>query len=290
MNKNLGLVSLFATALLFYAACGDDGDDKVAVDATTNPSIDGGGGLIDGSVQTVDAMPSPDATPAPDAMPSALDCAGDALPTTVANPPIVIAGPIQEATLNGVGTLAASTHVSANNYSDDTVIVEDDFTGGTFTVTDPNASTTPLNAYVKATVSGYLDTYIFPGAPIAESIPNAPLIMLSDSIFGLIGLLTGITTIQGTGTLTAAVLDCNNDPISGAVVTITPNVGTIKYADAMGLPGSADFPSTQGAGVVYIFNVPPGEYTISSSVGGTDLRDNTVKSFADSISTIQVIP
>lgn len=290
MNKNLGLVSLFASALLFSAACGDDGDDnEVAVDATTNPSIDsGGGGMIDGSVQIVDAT-APDATPAPDAMPSALDCAGDPLPTTVASPPITIAGPIQEATLSGVGTLAASTHVSANNYGDDSVITEGDFTGS-FTVIDPNSSTTPLNAYVKATVSGYQDTYIFPGAPISENIPNAPLIMLSDSIFGLIGLLTGITTVQGTGTLTAAILDCNNDPISGAVVTITPNVGTIKYADATGVPGSDDFPSTQAAGVVYIFNVPPGEYTISSSAGGTALRDNDVKSFADSISTIQVIP
>jgi len=146
-------------------------------------------------------------------------------------------------------------------YADDTVIAQGTFTGA-FSLTDSTASTTPLDAYLKATVLGYLDTYIFPGTALSESLSDAPLIMISNSVFGLISLLTGVSNVAGTGTLTAAITDCNLGPIAGAVVTITPNVGVTKYADANGLPGQNDFPSTQASGVVYFFNVPPGEYTV----------------------------
>ncbi len=287
MNKNIGLVSLFASALLFSAACSSDdkvgGGEEETVDAA-NPMVD-----AMGAVETVDAAPTPDSAPAPDATPAALDCAGEALPTTVANPPITVAGDIQEVTLSGAGPLAAQTQIGMHNVVDDAVIVEGDFTG-TFSLVDPTNSATPLDAYIKATVSGHLDTYIFPGAPLSENIDNAPLLMLTDSVFGFLPTFSGVQTVAGMGTFTTAIVDCNNTPIAGAVLTITPDVGTIQYGDASGLPGGAGGTETLAAGVVYIFNVPPGEYTITVDVGGTALRSNTVKSFADGLSTIQIVP
>ncbi len=286
MNKNIGLVSLFASALLFSAACSSD--DKVGGEGDTvdaaNPTVDAMGGG-----DTVDAAPTPDSAPAPDATPSALDCVGAALPTVVANPPITVAGDVQEVTLSGAGALTDETHIGLHNIVDDTVIVEGDFTG-TFSLVDPTNSATPLDAYIKATVSGHVDTYIFPGTALSENIDNAPLLMLSNSVFGFLPTFSGVPAIAGTGTFTTAVVDCNNDPIAGAVLTISPDMGTVQYGDASGLPNTAGGTETLAAGVVYIFNVPPGEYTISVDVGGTAMRSNTVKSFANGVSTIQIVP
>ena len=284
MNKRSALKTLLFCSLAL-AACGNSNEEEASVDAATS--------LVDasGAGQSDDASTAPDAANATDAAPSAsaFDCAGQAPPDTVTAPPIVIAGTLAEATTNGVVALTQSAHVAALNYSDDSVIREGDFVQ-TFSITDPAASTTPLDAYIKAEVTGYLDAYVFPPGPIAQSLDNTPIIMLSNTVFGFISLLTGIATQAGTGTFTIAIVDCEGASVPGAVVSISPSVGTLKYADASGLPGMADFDSTQDAGIVYAFNLPPGEYTVSASVGAVDLRDNTVKAFGDSISTIVVAP
>lgn len=281
MHNRFGLLSCLA--LSFAAACGGGDDNGSTADAAT-------GGFVDADTSvTIDAAPPADAAVLPDAAPSALGCIGETLPTTVANPPIVISGTVQEGSTSGIQTMTQSAHVSAHLVSDDSVLVEGDFTGD-FSLTDPTDSTTPLDAYLKATSTDFVDTYVYPPYAIFESLANTPIIMVSNDIYGLLPLLTGVTQAMGNGVLIVAVVDCDQAAVEGAVVSITPSAGTIKYAGSNGIPGQTDYPATQSSGIAYIFNVPPGTYTIGASVGGMDLRDNAVDAFADSNTTLVVAP
>ncbi len=280
MHKSLSLSSVLA--LLMASACGGGGGSSTP-DATAADPAD-----ADTSVP-VDAAPRADAAPLPDAMPAALDCIGAKLPNSVANPPIVIAGTVQEGSTSGINPMTQSAHVAAHLSADDGLLVEGDFTGD-FTLTDPTDSATAIDAYLAATSNNFIDTYVYPPYPIYESLSGTPIIMVSTTIFGLLPILTGVTQTAGNGVMIVAVTDCNQDTVEGAVVTITPSAGTIKYAGSGGIPGMTDFPSTQSSGVAYIFNVPPGNYTIGATVGGMSLRDNAVKAFADANTTLVVAP
>ncbi len=114
--------------------------------------------------------------------------------------------------------------------------------------------------------------------------------MISNTIFGLLPVIVGVTQEAGNGVLIVAVTDCDQASVEGATVSITPSVGTLKYAGSDGIPSTTDYSSTQAAGIAYFFNVPPGTYTIGAQVSGMDLRDNAVKAYADSNTTLVVAP
>src|SRR5690606_32034547 len=185
--------------------------------------------------------------------------------------------------------MTESAHVSAHLVADDSVLAEDEFVGD-FTLTDPTDSTTPIDAYIKATATDFMTTYVYPPYAIFETLANTPIIMVDENIYSLLGLLTGVTQDPSNGVLIVALVDCDQVNIEGATVSIDPSVGTIKYAGAGGIPGTDDYSATQSSGIAYIFNVPPGEYTISASKSVMDLRDNTVKSYAGSNTTLVVAP
>lgn len=289
MLNRFGLGSFLFLSLA--AACGGD-DDKEggAADAAGNtPTIDAAGGQ-----NNPDAAGTPDAAVLnlPDARPSALACAGDPLPTTVANPPVVISGTVQEGGLNGVSIMTSSAHVSVHQTADDSVLTEDDFTGP-FTFTDPNNSTTPIDAYLKSTSGGFVDTYVFPPSAISENLSGTPIVMVSTTIFGVLPTLISETQDTGNGVLIIAAVDCEQGAMEGANVSITPDVGSLRYAGANGIPGptTTNYPATQSPGLAYIFNVPPGSYQVDSTApDGTILRTVTIKAFADSTTTAVVAP
>lgn len=276
---------LCALVFSFSAACGDDGDGKSTVDAN--------GGSADATKSAIDAtvadakVPTSDARVGPDATPSALPCLGAVLPTTV-TPPTMLSGVVQEAGFAGTTTMTGEAHVSAHLAATNAVLFEGDFTGA-FSFTDAD-STTPIDAYLKATRGTYIDTYVYPPYPIFESLANTPIIMIKSSLLPLLSGLTGVDQDSANGILIVAINDCDEAAIEGAVVSITPSVGTIKYAEANNIPGMTDYPSTQSSGIAYIFNVPPGSYTIGATVGAANLRDNTVTAFAGSNTTLAIAP
>ncbi len=288
MRIRYGLASFLLLSLL--GACVSDGDDtgSTVADAANATPADaaGGGGAADARVDT-----TPDAgLNLADARPSALACAGDSLPTVVASPPVVISGTVQEGSASGITTMTQVAHVSAHQRADDTILTEGDFTGP-YSLTDPTNSTTPIDAYLKATSNGYIDTYVYPPAAITENLVGTPIVMIETTIFGLLPLLTGVTQADGNGVLLVAVVDCEQSAVEGATVSLTPDVGELRYAGANGLPSMTIFPATQSPGVAYIFNVPPGEYQVNATApDGTLLRTTTVKSYADSNTTSVIAP
>jgi hypothetical protein len=288
MLNRFGLGSFLLLSLVTACGGGDD-DDNAAADAADNtPTFDAAGGNNPDAANT--GTPDAAGLDLPDARPSALACSGDPLPTTVANPPVVISGTVQEGGINGIDTMTNSAHVSTHITANDSILAEGDFVGA-FTITDPTNSTTPIDAYLKSTSAGFVDTYVFPPSAIAENLAGTPIVMVSTTIFGLLPVLTGITQDAGNASLIVAAVDCEQGAMEGATVSITPDVGTLRYAGANGIPSMTAFPSTQAPGLAYIFNVPPGSYQVDATApDGTILRSVTVKAFSDATTTAVVAP
>ena len=281
--------ALVLSATVLGSCTSSDEDSAGGVDANVASSIDAS------NLPVTDARPPlPDAIPGPDAMPVPLACAGQALPSTVLNPPITISGSVQSvATIAGPMPLGVSASIKAFQIADDSLIVAVNSVAATgsntFSLVDPVGGPTPLAAYVKATAAGHVDTYLYAPYDIYENFTNALFLMFGVDLWGLVPLVAGVTVDDGNGAIMIIVADCDQEAVEDATVSIQPAVGEIRYGDADGLP-SSDLTSTQGQGIAFIFNVPPGNYTVDAERGGVSFREHGVAAFADAATTTIIVP
>lgn len=295
MRTMNGLLAFLSAALLSaspLASCTSDNEAEGS-DADTSSA------LIDASNLQVfdaapDAIPAPDATPAPDAMPAALACAGDTLPSVVANPPITISGSVQSVVgVSGPEKLAVPASITALQIADDDFIIAVTSvvgtTANTFSLVDPKGGSEPMAAYIKATAPGHIDTYLYPPYDIYENFTNALFLMFGDDVWGIVPLIANATQADGNGAIMVIISDCDQQSVESATVSITPDVGEIRYGDSNGLPSST-LTSTQGQGIAFIFNVPPGSYTVDAERGGVSFREHSVAAFADAATTTIIVP
>jgi hypothetical protein len=134
----------------------------------------------------------------------------------------------------------------------------------------------PMDLYVHAAASGYLDSFYYPPHPVNH-----------DAVFDV-----SLFTPQGSSTLAAAaqltfnaadsvviltVADCNGTPLAGATVTSSA-AGTIRYF--IGPMPSTTATATDSAGHVMVANMPPGNATLSATVSGMALKPRNVQSVA----------
>jgi hypothetical protein len=148
-----------------------------------------------------------------------------------------------------------------------------------------------LDGYIKATKAGYRDTYLYPPTIIYQNLSGAAVLILQPATFNLLVNLAGATQTAGNGALGLVVLDCNNDPVPGATVSAKvggADVGMIRYTSGM-LP-SAGATATDTSGLAFVFDVPPGDVTVSAQVGSMTLRTHVVAVHADANTTTAVRP
>ena len=159
----------------------------------------------------------------------------------------------------------------------------------TFSLVDPNGSGNALDAYVKATAPGHVDTYLYPPYAIYEDFTNALFLMFGDDLWSLVPLVGGVTQADGNGAILMIVVDCDNEPVGGATISIQPNVGAIRYADNNSLPSSSAT-GTNSEGFAFIFDLPPGDYVVDAERGGVSLHEHTVGVVANSATTTIIVP
>lgn len=259
----LALVPLLATA-----ACGDDGGgaDVDSSITTTDASPD--------APATPDARPTFDAVPPADARPAALGCLGDPIP----NPSAATATVSGDAFSVGFGgqTPVQGAEIQAYDAADQAISGATDTSDaqGDWSIT-ADLGNEPLDAYVRAVHTSYLDTYLFPPTPIYQDLGGASIIMLDTTSLGLLSQLVSVTQDNDKGMLLVVVLDCNGDPVEGATVTSNPAAGETAYID--GQTPSTSATATDSSGVAMLFNVPPGDVEVDASVMGMSLREHTVR-------------
>jgi len=260
--------------LLPLAACGggSSSPDAAAPDATV-------------------ADAGPDAS-VPDANPDPFFCAGKPLPTT-APATVVVSGSTEQITLGGATPLDGVV-VTAYDGGGSSIATATSDTAGAYAVSLTTGGA-PLDGYLVGHKDGgsstYMDTYLYPPAPLAADTAQGRILMLtsgSGGTFGTLQSLAGVTQAPGKAFIGVVIADCNYQPIAGATIVSPPAGSTVIYSSG-GLPSSSAT-STATDGLAYIFNVPPGTVTINANTGTMDLRAHDLDARADVITTTAVQP
>src|SRR5262249_53382842 len=125
-----------------------------------------------------------------------------------------------------------------------------------------------VDAYIHASKSGYVDNDSFPSAPFEADTSTADANMITTGNFGFLKLLGG--GHDGKGVIVVECLDSASMSVTGAVVTSTPMAGATKYSDSNGTPTATM--STASDGVGFLFDVTPGQVSISATKSGMTFK------------------
>jgi hypothetical protein len=238
---------------------------------------------------------APDAPPIDAPPPDAGDpfgCLGKPLPVT-APAMITISGVAEEITANGSKALVDT---NVKGYDAGNTELASTKTAGTTAAYSLSVATggAPLDGYVVGTheqgsaPTPYLDTYLYPPAPLAVDTGKARIVMFSKGIFDLAAGLATVNQAAGKGFLAIVVSDCNNTVLMGATVSTEPG-GDIRYNGANAVPNPAAV-ATAKDGIGYVFNVPVGKVTVKASYNGMTLRAHDVMVRPDVVTTTVVQP
>jgi hypothetical protein len=76
--------------------------------------------------------------------------------------------------------------------------------------------------------------------------------------------------------------------VGGVTISSTP-AGTVRYNGSNGLPSSTAT-MTMADGLGYVFNVAPGQVTLSATGGGMTFKSHAVNARADQVTTTLITP
>ncbi len=141
-----------------------------------------------------------------------------------------------------------------------------------------------VDAFIKATLSGYVDNYVYPAAPF-KADTSTDLNLISTGDFGLLGVITGQSSANGF--VVVDITDAAGNPITGATVQSDPASGTYRYTDhSSGTPTAKISTDTDGAG--FCINVPPGNVTVSAAMAGASFKSHVINAHANAFTNTTV--
>ena len=254
MMRNIGALRAVA-CVLFVAACGGSSGNP-------NPDIDSN---IGG-----DAKEFLDAPPNVPQM-------------------IKISGITSERGLSGETNVAGVTmtaHASANEAT--AIATTMSGSDGKYTLT-VMTNGMPLDGFLKASKSGYVDNYLYPTSPFIADSGDLGVNMLTPSNKDFLNNLAGGNQMAGKGLIGLQVRDAAGMPVVGATVSSMPASGGYRYTNSSGLP-SSNATATSEDGVAFMFNVPSGPITVTATKAGMTFKAHIVVARADKMTTTSVTP
>jgi hypothetical protein len=289
MLMHKSLVLIVSSSVLGFVACSSAsaplGNDE---DAGASSTTTDAGSLVDSGIDTTIDSGTIDTDSGVDSGPvvtGEFSCAGDPLPTT-APASITIAGNVADESISGQTPLDGVAISAYPSQTSTTPLANATSASGAFSIVVGTGGV-PLDGYLKASKSGELDTYLYPNAPLAVSSSGLSVVMLTSSTYGFLAIGGGVTQDDTKGDLAVVVLDCNAQPVSGAIVMTSP-AGTVRYSGSAGPSASAVATSTDG--LAYVFNVAAGDVTVSATAGSVSLRSHHLVSRAGAFTTTLVTP
>lgn len=200
---------------------------------------------------------------------------------------INISGTASERSLSGAMPVAGLTVAAYSSAAPSTVVV--------MTTTDANGMYTlavptmgkPVDGFIKATKSGYIDTYLYPPAPLTADFSSASLNMLTPSEFGLLsGTLCAVTADNAKATVALEVVDASMQTVMGATVSSSPAASKECY-DQGGFPNKSAT-ATDTDGVAVMFNITAGQVMVSAAKSGATFKSHTINATAGAFTTTLV--
>lgn len=150
---------------------------------------------------------------------------------------------------------------------------------------------TAIDGFLKATKSGFVDSYLYPPGPIVADLAMVPMNMLTTSNYGTLYAVAQTSQTAGLGTLGALVVSAaalTSPPVMGATIQTSPASAAYRYSGSNGLPTATA--STAADGIGFAFNVPVGALTVSASKSGSTFKTTSLKIHADAITQTIIIP
>ncbi|HWZ27211.1 MAG TPA: carboxypeptidase-like regulatory domain-containing protein [Gemmatimonadales bacterium] len=195
-------------------------------------------------------------------------CEGQALPTTAPST-ITVSGTVADFSSSGVAGARVDAFKTGTAGSIDSATTD---AQGHFALTVPTGGV-PLDGFIKASKTGYLDTYAYPSAPLPAST-SITLTVITSSQLNTFASLAGATPIAGNGSLAIRPVDCTEAVATGATVSTSP-------------PAT---PYPDGNGNFFEFNLAPGSVTVSAKYQSHTFRSHPVVAFADAVTITIIAP
>jgi hypothetical protein len=250
-----------AVIIVALVGCGNDGKDKGGTDASVNNG--------------------PDAKEFRDAPPT----------MTVQ---VTVSGQATERTAQG-STPAVGVKIEAFRNADEATAIASTTTDaqGNYSIT-VQTNGESIDGFLKATKTGFVTTYLYPPYPLMMDFANASVLMITADTYDALCNLGQAMCAHGDGKgLIGLVVTDGTNPVSGAMVSSTPaTTPPARYNAMVGtlvLP-SATANSTYTDGIAYLFNLPPGQVTVSATKVGQTFASHAVKAWPDELTTTVIVP
>ncbi len=147
----------------------------------------------------------------------------------------------------------------------------------------------PLDGYLLATKTGYVDIYLYPTAPFIADFTGGDVNMLTPSNKDFLNSLASGNQMAGKGMIGLQIRDAAGQPVAGATVSSTPASGAYRYTNTSGLP-SGNATATSSDGVAFMFNVPSGPITVTATKSGMTFKSHAVLAHPDKFTTTSITP
>ena len=161
-------------------------------------------------------------------------------------------------------------------------------TAGNWMVTVPTGGHA-LDGYVKATVTGYVDSYLYPPKTITADFSGAAMNIITQNTYDLVSNLCSGAQLNTNGGIAVEVVDAAGTAVAGATISSTPAASKYCYNSGgnPSLPsGSATATATDGLG--YMFNVT-GSAMVTATLSGKTFLGHTVNARAGALTTTQIM-
>lgn len=159
---------------------------------------------------------------------------------------------------------------------------------GNFTMTIPTNGVA-LQGYVKATFSGYMDSYLYPPTPVAADQTGVTVFMVTSDTLNLLSMTLCHDQQQTTkGVIATEVLDASMAKVAGATVASQPAAMSDCY-NSGGFPSSSVH-VTDTDGIGYLLNVPAGTVTVSAMKSGLTFMSHQLNARAGALTLTIIQP
>jgi hypothetical protein len=219
------------------------------------------GGTTDGNNSTIDSPPAP----------AMIKLSG------IAQSKGTSTAPLQGVAIAAFANSAPTTPIAMTTSAAD----------GTFTL-DITTNGTALDGFLKATISGYIDTYLYPPIQVAADYSGVTVFMVTSSTYDLLAnTLCKGNQLTTNGAIAAEVLDASAMAIAGAKVSSSPAATKYCYNQG-GFPNSSAM-MTDTDGIGYMLNVT-GDATVSATKSGTTFHSHSVNARAGALTLTIIQP
>ncbi len=216
----------------------------------------------DGVVTFVDAPDVPPDTV--DASTYNFSCLGVPFGTTAPEPTSVI-GKVVDVTDVGLSAIV----VDVRDAADDTVLASAVTGGDGSYQTSVATGGEALDIYRRLTGTGIVTTRAVTNGPLTGT-SNLTNVVLTTVALANIETGFGVTHDPSTGIVAMAIRDCDDAPIAGAQIAVSPAPTRIGYFDDS-LPAAAAT-ATAGDGFVMAFGLAPGAVAVTVTIGDVTFR------------------